>query len=323
VHGGHDVARSVRADGDEAEGERAAVAADVGERGAVRETGVGGVVVGRELEGERDGAVARVTSEVDGDWLGGGRSGAGRGMGEGAGADGPGRPERVAAVEGRAGAGVLAGEGGDAGGDGGRGGGGFGGWSGCSGVAGSGGNAGAFGFGPFGGGGAGCGSEGEVDFIPPVELSAVLYADSGEPFLVAERDKEMAGRVPFCDLGDGWVREVVIVVVAYNNSVNKGDVLDLTRHLGVPFGAEPAERGAAILEDGIEKHAETRWEFDIVAGVAEPGGSEFGVGRIARLEEDRSLYRHGRWCGVRYVSGAAPSSPDQGFDYLWHRHRLP
>src|SRR5947207_2914344 len=83
--------------------------------------------------------------------------------------------------------------------------------------------------------------EGQIDVVPPVELGAVLNATGGEPFLVSERNKEMALGVSLCDFRDGRVGEMVVVVVADDDRVDKGYVFNLAWHLGVSFWPQPAE----------------------------------------------------------------------------------
>ena len=65
MHGAHDPARGVGADGDEAEGKGAAVLADGGEGGAVREVRVGFRVVICRGGVARNGAVTCVAGEID------------------------------------------------------------------------------------------------------------------------------------------------------------------------------------------------------------------------------------------------------------------
>ena len=103
VHGRHDPARAVGADGDEAEVEGPARGADLREGGAVRQGGKGRRPVVLAVGGLGHGAVAGVAAEEDG--VGAGLGGGG---GEGGG-DGPAGPEGFGAVEGTAGGDVLAG----------------------------------------------------------------------------------------------------------------------------------------------------------------------------------------------------------------------
>lgn len=110
VHGAHDEARHVGADGDQAEIERAAQSADVGKGRAVRKVRVRGGPVVLAVGGAGDGAVAGVAGEVDGFGGGGGGWLCGSGVGGGGGGgDGPGGPEGGAAVEESPGGDVLAG----------------------------------------------------------------------------------------------------------------------------------------------------------------------------------------------------------------------
>lgn len=63
---------------------------------------------------------------------------------------------------------------------------------------------------------------------------------------------------------------MVVVAVADDDCVNDGDVFDVAGFLGVSLGSHEGEWGAAVFEDGVEEDAEAGWEFDVVAGVAEP-----------------------------------------------------
>ena len=101
VHGRHDPARIVGANGNQTQIKRSPQIADLLEGRAVRVDVVGVVVV--DVFGEfRDGAVARVAAEPDF---------------FAAAFDEPAGPERFALVQAGAGGGVLAGEAADAGGD--------------------------------------------------------------------------------------------------------------------------------------------------------------------------------------------------------------
>lgn len=67
------------------------------------------------------------------------------------------------------------------------------------------------------------------------------------------------------------------MVVGDDDCVDKGQVFDFAWWWGVAFQAFDFEWRAAVFEYGVEEDAEARGEFDVVAGVAEPSGSE-GVG---------------------------------------------
>jgi hypothetical protein len=84
------------------------------------------------------------------------------------------------------------------------------------------------------------------------------------------------------------------VVVRDHDHVDEGDFGDFTWSFCVSLGAEPGEWRAAVFEDGVEEYAQATWEFDVEAGVAEPGGAEFWG--FARGEECRRVYGDG-WGG--------------------------
>jgi hypothetical protein len=128
-----------------------------------------------------------------------------------------------------------------------------------------------------------------------------LNAACREPFLVSKWDEEVAVWMSLCDFCDGGVGEVVVVVVTYDNGINDGYVFDLAGHFGVSFGPEPAEWGAAFLEDWIEEHPKARWKLDVIACMAEPGSSKLSAWVFSEWEEIRLLNRNSRRCGVWLV----------------------
>ena len=63
---------------------------------------------------------------------------------------------------------------------------------------------------------------------------------------------------------------MVVVVVGDDDSVDCGDVLDITGSRGVAFRAQPGEGRAAVFKYWIEENPETGWKLDEVAGVPKP-----------------------------------------------------
>ena len=72
--------------------------------------------------------------------------------------------------------------------------------------------------------------------------------------------------------------EMVVVRMGDDDRVDERDVVDLAWGRSVTLRTEPGEGRAAVFEDWVEEDAQTRGDLDIVAGVAEPGGTEVGRG---------------------------------------------
>lgn len=172
MHRTHDHPRIVRSNRNQAQIERAPELSNLLERRTMRQVGEFRSVVVCAFGQLRHGAVAGVAAKPD--------AFPARG-------DGPGGPEGGVSVEAGAAGGVLAGEAGDA----------------CGyGVAYCGGSRGA---GGRGGDGdtlfaRGCGGEGYVDVLPPVEFDGVFNAAFLEPFLKAQRYGEEDVWMSFLDL---------------------------------------------------------------------------------------------------------------------------
>lgn len=85
--------------------------------------------------------------------------------------------------------------------------------------------------------------------------------------------------------------------VAYHHDVDDGRVVDLAGDLRVPSRAHEGDGAAAFFEDRVEEHAQARWVFDVVAGVAEPCCSQ-GFAAVAGGEEGWGVYFDVWGCGV-------------------------
>lgn len=81
------------------------------------------------------------------------------------------------------------------------------------------------------------------------------------------------------------MREVVVVRMRDDDSINNRNLRQLARRRGVALRPEERERRAARFKDGVEEDAEPGRELGEGAGVAEPGGAEGGGGRGAGGEE--------------------------------------
>lgn len=79
------------------------------------------------------------------------------------------------------------------------------------------------------------------------------------------------------------VTKVIVVVVRNHHGVNNGQVFNLAWRRRVALQTLDSDGCAAVLEDGVEEHAEARGELDVVTCVAQPRRAEFG--RRARGEE--------------------------------------
>lgn len=75
------------------------------------------------------------------------------------------------------------------------------------------------------------------------------------------------------DFHDGRVIHVIIMIVRDHHGVYDGNVLDLTRHFGVPLWPYPAARTAPFTEDWIEQYSEPTGKLNKVAGMAQPRGA--------------------------------------------------
>lgn len=78
-------------------------------------------------------------------------------------------------------------------------------------------------------------------------------------------------------LADTPMVEMIVVRMRDANDVDFWDICDRARRLGVAFRSHELYGAAAVGEDGVEEHAEAAGEFDVVAGVAEPGCAELCV----------------------------------------------
>ncbi len=95
---------------------------------------------------------------------------------------------------------------------------------------------------------------------------------------------------------------MIVVVMRYNYSVNRGYVFNLTRNFGVALGTKPAERATPFAEYGVEEDAEASREFDKVAGVAKPCCAEGGG--FPSGEEGGFSDNNGWGCCIGFVVGA-------------------
>ena len=107
-----------------------------------------------------------------------------------------------------------------------------------------------------------------VSRFPPIQLSHFVDSGISEPFLVTEWGEKMNIRVFLLDLHNCRVGKMIIMTVAYNNSINDWDIIDLARYVGEPFGTQEGKWRATRSEDRIKQDAKTAGEFDIVAGMA-------------------------------------------------------
>lgn len=137
--------------------------------------------------------------------------------------------------------------------------------------------------------------------IPPIQLRDLRSGDAAalKPAPVPQRREEVGVGEARLDALDGWVGEVVIVVVGDDDGVNDGEVLELAGRRVVAFKAVDGDGRAAVLEDGVEEDAQAAGELDVVAGVAEPGGAQ--LGGLSGGEEGGGADGDGRGCGVRGV----------------------
>ena len=104
------------------------------------------------------------------------------------------------------------------------------------------------------------------------------------------------------------------MVVGDDHSVDRRDVLDLAGHFGVAFRTEPTEGGAAVCEHWVEEYAQARWEFDVVACMAEPGCPQGRWLRRARGEKGRCVDGDGGGSGVGVVRSARESAQKHAAD---------
>ena len=61
---------------------------------------------------------------------------------------------------------------------------------------------------------------------------------------------------------------MIVMIVAYDNSVDNWDVVDLARYIGIPFGTQEGKRGAARSEDRIKQDSKTTRKLYIVTSMA-------------------------------------------------------
>ena len=118
--------------------------------------------------------------------------------------------------------------------------------------------------------------DGQVGILPPVHLGDMVEAPVAEPLLQAQANKEVHIGKAGLDVEEGVGREVVVVAMADDNSINLGKLVDIAGNGGVAARAEVVcrPRGAARFEDWVEEDSQARGELDIVAGVAQPGGAD-------------------------------------------------
>lgn len=122
------------------------------------------------------------------------------------------------------------------------------------------------------------------------------------------------------DLGDGRMRQVVVVVVADDDCIDDGDIADIAGCLGVSLGSPPGQRRTTVLEDGVEKHSEAGWKLNVVASVAKPSCPEL-VTSLASWEKGWLVNRDSRGRGVGIVAYAAKPASPEGSQKLDHVQR--
>lgn len=69
---------------------------------------------------------------------------------------------------------------------------------------------------------------------------------------------------------------MVVMVMADHHDIDNGDIFNLAWRRREALQIFQVDGRAAVFEDGVEEHAQTRGVFDEEAGVAEPGGAEVG-----------------------------------------------
>lgn len=143
--------------------------------------------------------------------------------------------------------------------------------------------------------------------FPPVELCDLVHAAFLEPCFVAQRREVVRLRKFLLYALECWVAEMVVVVVADDYDVDGGEIFELAGRWCEALQALDVDGRAAVLEHGVEEHAQTAREFDIVARMAKPGRSQLRC--FAGRKEGRCLDRYGRRCSVGLVSLACKLAP--------------
>ena len=133
-------------------------------------------------------------------------------------------------------------------------------------------------------------SDTQGGILPPVHFRHLVDARVAEPAGQSQADKELRFWVVLVQLAHGRLRQVVIVRVRNDDGVQLGDVGQRARRLGVPFGTDEAAWGTAVFKDRVEKHAQPVGVLDVVAGMAEPSGTQsIGVAALRLLFQEVRL----------------------------------
>ncbi len=119
------------------------------------------------------------------------------------------------------------------------------------------------------------------------------------------------------DLHNCRVRKMIVMIVAYDNSVDYWDIVDLARYVGVPFGTQEGKWRATRSKDRIKQDSKTTRELDIVTSMAKPGGSQCRC-RTGRKEgglPDWNSWRSSIWRLVFPCQSTPYSSQNQTQQY--------
>ena len=91
---------------------------------------------------------------------------------------------------------------------------------------------------------------------------------------VTQGAEEMGVRMLVLYLDDGWMIQVIIMIVRYHDSINDGDILNVAGCLGISLWTQPGERTTPVAEDWIKQDPQATRELDKITGVTEPGSPE-------------------------------------------------
>ena len=96
-----------------------------------------------------------------------------------------------------------------------------------------------------------------------------------EPLRCSEADEKVDARVHASDLLHGRLREMIMVVVAYEDGVEGREV---TRLAGGGREALGSHRTIALLKDRVKQGAKAGWKLDKAASMTQPRCAEGGAG---------------------------------------------
>lgn len=109
---------------------------------------------------------------------------------------------------------------------------------------------------------------------------------------VTQGAEEMGVRMLVLYLDDGWMIQVIIMIMRYHDSINDGNILNVAGCLCISLWTQPGEWATPFAEDWIKQDTQATRELNKIAGMTEPGSPESAGGPTGK---EAWFYDCDRW----------------------------